>query len=73
MCDNRDSFPQDHKIAVKWYRLATYQGDACAQTNLGAMHETETGLYRILFMPIYVEILVPLMGVRVVKICETSL
>ena len=26
--------PQDHKAAVKWYKLASEQGDADAQNNL---------------------------------------
>ena len=30
--------PQDYQEAVKWYRLATEQGDAQAQFNLGLMY-----------------------------------
>ena len=36
--------PQDHKAAVKWYRLAAEQGDASAQLNLGVMYEKGRGV-----------------------------
>ena len=36
--------PQDHKTAVKWYRLAAEQGNARAQYNLGVMYGNGTGV-----------------------------
>ena len=36
--------PQDYNTAVKWYRLATGQGNASAQSNLGTMYGLGTGV-----------------------------
>lgn len=38
MYDEGLTAPQDHREAVKWYRLAAEQGDAEAQNNLGSMY-----------------------------------
>jgi TPR repeat protein len=35
---------QDFVEAVRWYRLAAKQGDACAQNNLGAMYQHAMGV-----------------------------
>ena len=35
---------KDEATAVKWYRKAAEQGDACAQTNLGAMYALGQGV-----------------------------
>ncbi len=35
---------EDHKEAVKWYRLAAEQGDANAQYNLGVMYVLGEGV-----------------------------
>jgi TPR repeat protein len=39
MYSNGDGVPQDHKEAVKWYRLAAGQGHAEALVNLGNMYK----------------------------------
>jgi TPR repeat protein len=54
---NGRGVPQDYTGAVKWYRLAVEQGDANAQTSLGAMyvgghgvpqdHAVAVGWYRL--------------------------
>jgi len=36
--------PQDYKEAIKWYRLSAEQGDASAQSNLGASYEHGHGV-----------------------------
>ena len=36
--------PQDCVEAVKWYRLAAEQGDACAQYRLGSMYDYGDGV-----------------------------
>ena len=41
---NGDGVVQDHKEAVKWYRLAADQGNALAQNNLGTMYESGHGV-----------------------------
>jgi len=42
--DDGIGVPQDYKEAVKWYRLAAYQGDAAAQYNLGYMYYEGLGV-----------------------------
>ena len=44
MYDNGDGVPEDNAEAVKWYRKAAEQGDAVAQTNLGAMYAKGEGV-----------------------------
>ena len=39
-----EGVPQDHKEAVKWFRLSAEQGDASAQYNLGLMYAEGTGV-----------------------------
>ena len=39
-----DGVPEDHKEAVKWFRLAADQGVANAQFNLGAMYDNGAGV-----------------------------
>jgi uncharacterized protein len=41
---NGQGGPQNHKTAVKWYRLAAEQGNASAQYNLGVMYEKGQGV-----------------------------
>jgi TPR repeat protein len=36
--------PQDYKEALKWFRLAAYQGYATAQVNLGVMYDNGEGV-----------------------------
>ena len=36
--------PQDYAEAVSWYRLAAEQGNATAQSNLGAMYDNGRGV-----------------------------
>jgi hypothetical protein len=38
MYDRGEGVAQDYGEAVKWYRLAAEQGEATAQSNLGAMY-----------------------------------
>jgi TPR repeat protein len=38
--------PQDHKTAVKWFRLAAGQGYAEAQSNLGWMYQNGWGVIK---------------------------
>ncbi len=44
MYDKGIGVPQNHKTAVKWYRLAAEQGDARAQYNLGVMYDNGKGV-----------------------------
>jgi TPR repeat protein len=41
--------PKDHEVAVKWFRLTADQGDARAQTILGAMCKRGDGLVLSVF------------------------
>jgi TPR repeat protein len=38
--------PQDDREAAKWYKLAAAQGNASAQTKLGGMYASGTGVSR---------------------------
>ena len=75
MYEKGQGVPQDDKTAVKWYRLAAEQGFARAQSSPVWVRCTgmDKGSYRILFMPICGEILLPLTGMRMVPKCEKSL
>jgi TPR repeat protein len=44
MYDDGKGVPQDHKTAVKWYRLSAEQGYANAQYNLGFMYNKGNGV-----------------------------
>ena len=44
MYANGTGVPQDHKEAVKWYRIAADQGNAQAQFNLGVIYENGEGV-----------------------------
>ena len=44
MYDKGQGVIEDHKEAVKWYRLAAEQGGASAQNNLALMHATGQGV-----------------------------
>ena len=44
MYRNGKGVPQNHKTAVKWYRLAAEQGNADAQGLLGAVYVLSTGV-----------------------------
>ncbi len=39
-----DGVPQDHKEAVKWFRLSAEQGDAVAQNFLGLTYDLGNGV-----------------------------
>ena len=44
ICDTGKGVPQNYVEAVKWYRLAADQGDAAAQTSLGAKYQKGRGV-----------------------------
>ena len=44
MYRNGKGVPQNHKTAVKWYKLAAEQGYTKSQFNLGAMYYTGEGV-----------------------------
>ena len=44
MYDNGTGVPENDTEAVKWFRLATAQGHARAQHNLGLMYANGTGV-----------------------------
>ena len=44
MYSKKQGVPQDHKEAVRWYRLSAEQGDALAQYNLGQMYREGQGV-----------------------------
>jgi TPR repeat protein len=44
MHENGRGLLQDYAEAIKWYRLAAEQGDAGAQSNLGAMYANDEGV-----------------------------
>jgi len=44
MYEKGQGVPQDHKEAVKWYRLAAEQGFASAQFHLGTFYEQGQGV-----------------------------
>jgi len=44
MFDKGDGVPQNHKTAMKWYKLAAEQGYVSAQCNLGHMYKKGQGV-----------------------------
>jgi uncharacterized protein len=46
MYEKGKGVPQDHKEAVRWYRLAAQQSDSQAQFNLGRSYDEGDGVLR---------------------------